>query len=78
LGFSLPALQFSGTGTYQHLADFDLSDAAAERCMEIGETKNKPTGVMLGCEFLAENSYYRGWWHRHLAFNEREEALAPG
>jgi len=31
---------------------------------------------MLGCEFLAENSYYRGWWHRHVEFNEREEALA--
>jgi len=63
-------------GTYQHLADFGLSDSAAERCIEIGETKNRPTGVMLGCEFLAENSYYRGWWHRHVAFNEREEALA--
>ena len=63
-------------GTYQHLADFDRSDAAAERCIEIGETKNRPTGVMLGCEFLAENSYYRGWWHRHVSFNEREEALA--
>jgi tetratricopeptide (TPR) repeat protein len=63
-------------GTYQHLAEFDLSDKAAERCIEIGRTENIPAGTMLGLEFFAENSYYRGWWHRHIEFNEREEALA--
>ena len=70
---------------YSFLAPAPTSTSPTSTCRTrrpsaawIGETKNKPTGVMLGCEFLAENSYYRGWWHRHLAFNEREEALAPG
>jgi tetratricopeptide (TPR) repeat protein len=31
---------------------------------------------MLGYEFLAENSHYRGWWRRAVEFNEKEEALA--
>jgi tetratricopeptide (TPR) repeat protein len=63
-------------GTYQHLAELDQSDAAGERCIEIGETEDIPSGIMLGYEFLAENSYYRGWWRRQIEFNEKEEALA--
>ena len=64
------------SGTYQHLADFDRSDAAAERCIAIGKAENLHAGLMLGYEFLAENSYYRGFWHRSIEMNEREEALA--
>jgi tetratricopeptide (TPR) repeat protein len=63
-------------GTYQHLAEFDLSNAAAERCIEIGKTRHLPVGVMYGYEFMAENCYYRGLWRRHVELNEKEEAIA--
>jgi tetratricopeptide (TPR) repeat protein len=63
-------------GTYQHLAEFDLSDAVANRCIEIGGAEKIAEGIMFGYEFLAENSYYRGLWHRQVEFNEREEAMA--
>ncbi len=63
-------------GTYQHMADFERSDAVSERCIEIGERDGVPHGVMLGCEFLAENTLYRGHWQRGIEYGEREEALA--
>jgi tetratricopeptide (TPR) repeat protein len=64
------------SGTYQHMARFDESDAAAQRCIEIGERENVPAGVMFGCEFLCENAYYRGFWHDGIRYGEREEAVA--
>jgi tetratricopeptide (TPR) repeat protein len=63
-------------GTYQHLAEFDLSDAASERCIEIGKDRHLPVGVMYGYEFMAENCYYRGSWHRQVELHEKEEAIA--
>ncbi|MEZ5316562.1 MAG: AAA family ATPase [Vicinamibacterales bacterium] len=64
------------SGTYQHLAMFAESDAAARRCLEMGEERNFPNAVMYGCEFLSENCFYRGQWDACIGFAEREEALA--
>jgi len=64
------------SGTYQHLARFDRSDGAAERCIEIGETRGLPVGILYGCEFLCENHYFRGNWATSIGYGEREETLA--
>ncbi len=63
-------------GTYQHLAEFDRSDGISRRCIEIGEQRNLPDGILLGCEFLSENGFYRGWWDDCVRYGEREESLA--
>jgi tetratricopeptide (TPR) repeat protein len=64
------------SGTHQHLAEFDESDAAARRAIEIGEADDIPSGIMLGNEFLSENSFFRGRWTDAVRYGEAEEALA--
>jgi len=64
------------SGTYQHLAELDDSEAAARRCIEIGERDGVPTGVLLGYEFLMEASFYRGRLEESIRWGEQEERLA--
>jgi predicted ATPase/predicted Ser/Thr protein kinase len=63
-------------GSHQHMACYKLSDEAATRCVEIGERESVPNGVLLGCEFLAENCLFRGDLLQAVQFSEKEEALA--
>ena len=63
-------------GSYQHLAQFERSDRAAQQCIDIGNRSDEPLGCMLGHEFIMENANYRGWWQRALEHGDAEERLA--
>lgn len=64
------------SGTLQHMARFEASDAKARHCIELGERHDLPLGRLLGYEFLMENYTYRGWWRQAIGCGEQEARLA--
>jgi len=63
-------------GAYQHLADFETSNAWARRVIALGERTNQPFNAALGWEFLAENTAFLGPWNLGLEYTARERELA--
>jgi tetratricopeptide (TPR) repeat protein len=62
-------------GAYQHLAQFDDSDAWANRCIALGEAHQDPSAIASGYEFLSENANSRGEPLRSIAWSGLEMDL---
>jgi tetratricopeptide (TPR) repeat protein len=68
------------SGAYQHLCQFERSDAWVQACIALGERPAFLPAVCIGHEMLAENAALRGDWSaaRQRAITDRETALRIG
>ncbi len=57
------------SGAYQHLTQFDESQAWARRSIALGERRNYPLAAAAGYEFLAENATTQGGWAEALDYS---------
>jgi len=63
-------------GAYQHLARYEESMVWAREDVALGKRKDFLLAIMIGYEFLAEDSFSLGRWHDALRYAALERELA--
>ena len=58
-------------GAYQHLTEFQESNAWGQRILELGAATGNPHTLALGYEFLAENASIQGHWDAAIRLAEQ-------
>jgi tetratricopeptide (TPR) repeat protein len=64
------------SGAYQHLCEFDTSDAWAHACIALGERRTFLPAVCIGHEMLAENACLRGNWQAAREHASADQEIA--
>ena len=62
-------------GAFQHVTQFDQSEAWARRSIALGERKGYPSAIATGYEFLAEDAVAQGNWATALDCSARDREI---
>jgi class 3 adenylate cyclase/tetratricopeptide (TPR) repeat protein len=63
------------SGAFQHLRKHETANEWARKLVQLGEARDYPHSVALGCEFLAENNFMVGRFREAVEFATRDREI---